>query len=71
MSGLGCFGSLLGVTFLERKALPFLHHLFPLLVPLPLFVGKVRLGSLSRGRGERLDLVLRCSTIASGSMEVS
>ena len=56
MNGFGCFGSLLGLTFLGRKAFPFLHHLLPLLIPLLLLIGRVRLGSLSRGRGERLGL---------------
>ena len=56
MGNFGRFGSPLGLSIFRGKALSFLHHLLAISIHLPLFIGKIRLGSLSRGRGGGLGL---------------
>ena len=65
MCSFGRFSCPLGLNLLGGKALSFLHHLLSLLVPLPLLVNKVRLGSLSRGKGGGLGLNVLFGHIAS------
>ena len=63
MDSFGRFGSPLGLSHLGGKAISFLHHLLALLVPLPLLISRIRLGSLSRGKGGGLGLNVFLGTL--------
>ena len=58
---LGLFAPPLSLGFLGWRFSSLIHHLFSLLVSLPLFVSEVKLGSLGRrkGRGFRLNCLIR------------
>ena len=47
-------GPSLGLGFLRWEVSPRLHHFIPLWIPFSLFISKVSLGDLGRGKGGRL-----------------
>ena len=62
----GLFAPPLSLSFLGWRFSSLIHHLFSLLVPLPLFVSEVKLGSLGRGKGRGFRLNRLLGHVASG-----